>query len=165
MHGFNIARLHLIPVTHELGYTSVRLHASRVKPQHLHTTARSFLSTIIRASSNHQCRCWLTSLYTLSGRIGKVVLSHAEGCKVAKSNPGCGWAAPIYKMQEALRGYCPWGCGCDQLIGSTVFDAIVRGWLWSTATSVPHLATSVITVSSWKLTPHSVLVDSAVGGS
>ena len=26
---------------------------------------------------------------TLSGRIGKVVTSHAEGCKVEKSNPGC----------------------------------------------------------------------------
>ena len=28
--------------------------------------------------------------HTLSGRIGKVVASHAEGCKVARSNPGCG---------------------------------------------------------------------------
>ena len=26
------------------------------------------------------------------------------------------------------------GGGCDQLIGSTVSDAIVRSWLWSTAT-------------------------------
>ena len=40
------------------------------------------------------------------GRIGKVVVSHAAGCKVAKSNPGCGWAAPIYTMHEALRGNC-----------------------------------------------------------
>ena len=28
--------------------------------------------------------------YTLSDRIGKVVASNAEGCKVARSNPGCG---------------------------------------------------------------------------
>ena len=27
---------------------------------------------------------------TLSGRIGKVVASHAEGCNVARSNPGFG---------------------------------------------------------------------------
>ena len=26
--------------------------------------------------------------YTLNGRIGKVVASHAEVCKVARSNPG-----------------------------------------------------------------------------
>ena len=32
---------------------------------------------------------------------------HAEGCKIARSNPGCDCAAPIYTMQEALRGYCP----------------------------------------------------------
>ena len=71
---------------------------------------------------------------TLSGRIGKVVASHAEGCQVTRSNPGCGWAAPIYTMHEALRGYCPWGWGCDQSIWSTVSHAIVRNWLWSTAT-------------------------------
>ena len=45
-------------------------------------------------------------LYTPSGRIGKVVDSHADGCKVARSNPGCGRAAPIYTMHQALRGYC-----------------------------------------------------------
>ena len=34
-----------------------------------------------------------------------------------------------------LREYCPvQGEGCDQSIGSTVSDAIVRSWLWSTAT-------------------------------
>ena len=30
------------------------------------------------------------AFYTLSGRIGKVVASHAEGCNVARSNPGGG---------------------------------------------------------------------------
>ena len=35
-------------------------------------------------------------------------------------------SALIYTMHKALRGYCSWGCGCDQSIGSTVSDAIVR---------------------------------------
>ena len=41
---------------------------------------------------------------TLSGRIGKVVASHAE---VARSIPVCAETAPIYTTHEALRGYCP----------------------------------------------------------
>ena len=69
---------------------------------------------------------------TLSSRIGKVVASHAEGCKVAGSDPGCGWAAPIYTMHEALRGYWPWGWGVRPV--NLISDAIVRSWLWSTAT-------------------------------
>ena len=28
--------------------------------------------------------------YSLCGCIGKVVASHAEGCKIARSNPDCG---------------------------------------------------------------------------
>ena len=35
-------------------------------------------------------------IHPLSGRIGKVVASHAVGCKVARSNPCCGWAAVAY---------------------------------------------------------------------
>ena len=66
---------------------------------------------------------------TLSGRIGKVVASHAA---VERSSPT--EAALIYTMHEALRGYCPEGRGCDQSIGSTVSDAIIRSWLWLTAT-------------------------------
>ena len=58
-----------------------------------------------------------SALYTLRGLIRKVVASHAEGCKVARSNPGCGRAAPIYTMHEA-----------------PLSDAIVRSWLWLTAT-------------------------------
>ena len=41
-------------------------------------------------------------LYTLSGRIGKVVALHAA---VARSNPA--EVALIYTMHVALRGYCP----------------------------------------------------------
>ena len=49
--------------------------------------------------------------YTMSGRIGKVVASHAEGCKISRSNPGCDRASPIYTVREALRAYCPTGWG------------------------------------------------------
>ena len=54
-----------------------------------------------------KCREFLS----LSGRTGKAVASHAEGCKVARSNPGCSWAAPIYTINEALRGYFSSGWG------------------------------------------------------
>ena len=67
--------------------------------------------------------------YTLSGRIGKVVASHAS---VARSIPA--EVALIYNMHEALRGTAHEGGRSDQSIGSTVFDAIVRSWLWLTAT-------------------------------
>ena len=40
--------------------------------------------------------------YTLSGRIGKVVASHAA---VARSSPAD--VALIYTMHLALKGYCP----------------------------------------------------------
>ena len=41
---------------------------------------------------------------TLSGRIGKVVASHAE---VARSISGRAEAAPISTMHQALRAFCP----------------------------------------------------------
>ena len=66
---------------------------------------------------------------TLSGRIGKVVASHVA---VTRSIPA--EVALIYNMHEVLSGYCPMLGACDQSIGSTVSDAIVRSWLWSTAT-------------------------------
>ena len=62
-------------------------------------------------------------IYTLSDRIGKVVASHAT---VARSSPA--EVALIYTM------HCPRGGGCDQSIGSTVSDDIVRIWLWLTET-------------------------------
>ena len=43
----------------------------------------------------------IRGIHTLSGRIGKVVASHA----VARSIPA--EVALIYTMHEALRGYCP----------------------------------------------------------
>ena len=62
----------------------------------------------------------------MSGRIGKVVASHPE---VARSIPGWAETAPIYTIHEELRGTAHEGGGCDQSIGSTVSDAIVRSWL------------------------------------
>ena len=73
--------------------------------------------------------CHTPTRDTLSGRIGKVIASHAA---VARSSPV--EVALIYTMHVALRGYCPIGWECDQSIGSTVSDAIVRSWLWLTAT-------------------------------
>ena len=64
-----------------------------------------------------------------------MVASPAEGCKVARSNPGCRGAAPIYTIgTRRLGGTSHEGGGCDQSIASTVSNAIVRSWLWSTAT-------------------------------
>ena len=70
-------------------------------------------------------------IYTLSGRIGKVVASYAV---VARSSPA--EVGLIYTMHVALRG-------CDQSIGSTISDAIVRSWLWLTATRSSQLGCSV----------------------
>ena len=70
--------------------------------------------------------------YTLSGRIGKVVASHAEGCNVRIPA-----VAELHRFILCTRrsgGTAHAGGGCDQSIGSTVSDAIVRSWLWSTAT-------------------------------
>ena len=58
-------------------------------------------------------------------KLPKVVASHAEGFKVGRG----------YCPTPLLgRGYCQKGWGCDQSIRSTVSDAMVRSWLWSTAT-------------------------------
>ena len=43
-------------------------------------------------------------------------------------------AAPIYNVQEVLRGTASEGVGNGLQIWSTVSDAIVRSWLWLTAT-------------------------------
>ena len=65
--------------------------------------------------------------------------------KVAGSIPGRG--APIYTAHEVLIVTVG---GKGQSIGYTVSDAIVRGWLWSTATRSCSLGYfSGITESSW----------------
>ena len=50
------------------------------------------------------------------------------------------WFILCMRRSEGTAHECG---GCDQSIGSTVSDAIIRSWLWSTAIRVPHWATSV----------------------
>ena len=79
--------------------------------------------------------------YSLRGRIGKVVASHAN---VARSIPG--WADILPRFILCTRrsgGTAHEGGDCDQSIGSTVSDAIVHSWLGSTATMSYHWDTSV----------------------
>ena len=85
-------------------------------------------------------------MYTLSGRIGKVVASHAEGCNVARSIPA---VAELHTMHEALREYCPceWGGATSQLDLPSLTPLSVAGCA-RLQLGVPHWATSVITASS-----------------
>ena len=53
-----------------------------------------------------------------------MVASHAA---VTRSSPA--EVALIFTMHVALRGTAHEGGGCDQSIGSTVSDGIVRSWL------------------------------------
>ena len=68
--------------------------------------------------------------HTLSDRIGKVVASHAA---VACSVPALRLHWFILRTRRS-GGTAHEGGGCDQSIGSTISDAIVRSWLWLTAT-------------------------------
>ena len=58
-----------------------------------------------------------------------MVASHAA---VARSIPAK--VALIYTCTRPSGGTAHEGGGCDQSIGSTVSDAIVRIWLWMAAT-------------------------------
>ena len=73
-------------------------------------------------------------LHTLSGCIGKVVASHAEGCKVARSNLAVAELHRFILCTRRSGGTEHEGGGCDQSIRSIVSDAIVHSWLWQTAT-------------------------------
>ena len=67
---------------------------------------------------------------TMSDRIGKVVASHAKGCKVDSR-------LRLHRFiicTIGSGGAANEGGGYDQSIRSTVSDAIVRSWSWSTAT-------------------------------
>ena len=70
-----------------------------------------------------------TTTNALIGRIGKVVASHAA---VARSIPA--EVALIYICTRRSGSTAHEGGGQDQSIESTVSDAIVRSWLWLTAT-------------------------------
>ena len=57
------------------------------------------------------------------------------------------WAQGVLPMRVGVYGHS---------IRSTIFDSIVRSWLWSTVTwSYPLGYFSCITASSWHLTPNS----------
>ena len=69
-------------------------------------------------------------LYTLSGCIGKVVASHAEGCR-EKSQLRL---HSLIQCTTNSGGTAHEARGCDQSIEFTVSDGIVHSLLWSTAT-------------------------------
>ena len=49
----------------------------------------------------------------------------------------------LHRFYMRSGGTANEGGGCDRSIGSTISDAIVRSWLWSTATGIPQWATSL----------------------
>ena len=72
--------------------------------------------------------------------IGKVVASHVEGCRVDSRLR----RHRFILLTRRSGGTAHEGEGRDQSSDSTVSDAIVRCWLWSTATRiVPNCAASV----------------------
>ena len=84
---------------------------------------------------------------TLSGRMGKMVASHADGCKV-DSRP----AAGVYWFILCTRrsgGTAHEGGGCDQSIGSTVSDALALAGCGRVQLGVPIGLLQLITACSW----------------
>ena len=75
--------------------------------------------------------------HTLSGRTGSALVWHTRG-RVLESRLVqhlLRFVSRVSTMQYVeLMEYCPWGWVCDQSIGSNSHDAILRSWLWSTAT-------------------------------
>ena len=66
-------------------------------------------------------------------------LQHRQGgclaCWCCKIDPSSGWDMHQFILcTRRSGGTAHEGGGCDQSIGSTVYDAIVRSWLWLTAT-------------------------------
>ena len=71
----------------------------------------------------------------MSGCIWKAIALYAEGCGQVRFQVV---AAPICAVQDELKEYrSVKGGDNSRSIGSTVSDAIVRGWLWSTVLGVP----------------------------
>ena len=80
-----------------------------------------------------------TILYTLSGRLGKVGRLQDGTPAVAEQHRFIECNLIPQRSHHSLRSHRSGGTahesgGCDQSIGSTVSDAIVHSWLWSTAT-------------------------------
>ena len=70
------------------------------------TTPSSFISSSTIPLFVGLLPTLLCIVYTLSGRIGKVVTSHAAAARWIPAE-----VALIYNMHAPLRGYCPWGWG------------------------------------------------------
>ena len=68
--------------------------------------------------------------------------------KDARSNPGCGRAAPIYTMHEALRGTAHEGGGATSQLDLPSLTPLSIAGCGRLQLGVPHWATSVITASS-----------------
>ena len=101
------------------------------------TVALPLSRSLHRHSSIAQCYLhtfipWVAAQAVRSSGIPKVARSRLTQCSKScdlQPSPHCS------VQYVELRGYCPvYGEGCDQSIGSTVSDAIVRSWLWLTAT-------------------------------
>ena len=74
---------------------------------------------------------------TLSGRTGSTWVWHTCGrvFEPRLLQQVLRFVGRVYTVQYLeLRGYCPRGWGMRPVNGSTVSDAILRSWLWSTVT-------------------------------
>ena len=79
--------------------TSFHIRSSLVTFSTLYLSYFNLAVPMRKCVIKHSCT---SSFYTLSGRIGKMVASHAA---VARWSPAD--VALIYTMHEALREYCP----------------------------------------------------------
>ena len=86
--------------------------------------------------------------YTLSGRIGKVVASHAEGCNVARSIPAVAELHRFILCTRRSGGTAHVGGGCDSQLDLPSLTPLSVAGCGRLQLGVPHWATSVITASS-----------------
>ena len=110
-------------------------------------------STLQASLALCKCALQIKSVHTLSSRKGSTLARHSEGRMFAFHwlQEVSSFVARICTVQVELRGNCLRRVRCNgQLIGSTVSDAIVRIWLWSTSTGNSPLGYfSSITGSRW----------------
>ena len=103
-------------------------------------------------SGNHpNVGIYLVSLHTLSGRIGKVVASHAEGCN-ATLHVRIPAVAELHRFILCTRrsgGNAHDGGRCDQSIDLPSLTPLSVAGFGRLQLGVRHWATSVITASSW----------------
>ena len=118
---------------------------SSVSIDHSSVCLRAGVTLLNASSGPSQISCnipisfvFVPCIYTLSGRLGKVVASH-----VAVARSIAPEVALIYTMHEAIRGTAHEGGGCDQSIGlPSLMTLPVAGCGWLQL-GVPHWAASV----------------------